>query len=434
MALDATHDPALRSWVAAANDGRTDFPIQNLPHGVFRRRGGDEAWRGGVAIGDQVLDLAAALARGVFTPEAVPAAEAAAAPALNGLMAMGRPAWRALRHELSRLLRAGAPEAGRLSPCLLPLADIEHRLPAHVGDYTDFFTSLDHMRRMGALFQPDRPELPQFKWLPIAYHGRASTLEVSGAGFPRPWGQSLAPGSATPRWAPSQRLDYELELGAWIGPGQARGETLSIERAEQHLFGLVLLNDWSARDLQAWEAQPLGPFLSKNFLTTVSPWIVTLEALAPYRCPVRRDAGDPPWLPHLAPPADLLPGLDLTLEAALVTPRSEGTPMPLSRGNSRYAAWSFAQMLVHHASNGCAMNPGDLIGSGTQSGPGPNEAGCLMELTEGGRLPLALPSGETRTLLEDGDTVVLRAWAERPGRPRLGFGECRGTVLPARPG
>lgn len=437
MGLDATHDPALRSWVASANDGFTDFPIQNLPHGVFRRRGCDEAWRGGVAIGDQVLDLAAAQARGVFAAAAVPAAEAAAAaaPALNGLMAMGRPAWRTLRHELSRLLRAGAPEAASLAPCLLPQADVEHRLPATVGDYTDFFTSGDHMRRMGRLFQPDRPELPQFKWLPIAYHGRASTLEVSGADLPRPWGQIPSPGAAAPRWAPTQRLDYELELGAWIGPGQARGETLPIERAEEHLFGLVLLNDWSARDLQAWEAQPLGPFLSKNFLTTVSPWIVTMEALAPYRCAVRRDAGDPPWLPHLAPPAgnDLL-GLDLILEAALVTPRSEGAAMRLSRGNSRHAAWSFAQMLAHHASNGCAMNPGDLIGSGTQSGPGPDEAGCLMELTEGGRVPLALPDGETRTLLEDGDTVVLRAWAERPGRPRLGFGECRGTVWPARAG
>lgn len=431
MGLDATHDPALRSWVAAANDGRTDFPLQNLPHGVFRRRGLDEAWRGGVAIGDQVLDLQAALELGVFGPQTEEVARAAAAPALNGLMAQGRPAWRALRVALSRLLRDDAPEAGRLVACLVPQVAVEHRLPATVGDYTDFFTSRDHMLRMGRLFQPDRPALPQFPWLPIAYHGRASTLEVSGAGLPRPWGQRRSADAAVPVFAPTAALDYELELGAWVGPGNRRGEPIPIEAAEAHLFGLGLLNDWSARDLQGWESQPLGPFLAKNFLTTVSPWVVTLDALAPYRCPVPRAESDPPWLPHLAPPtgADTL-GLDLIIEATLVT--ADGTAVLLSRSSTRHAAWGFAQMLAHHTSNGCAMAPGDLIGSGTQSGPGPSEGGCLMELTAGGREPLRLPGGGWRAMLEDGDTVVLRAWAERPGHPRLGFGECRGTVLPAR--
>lgn len=371
-ATDETHDPALRSWVESANDIATDFPLQNLPHGVFRRAGSAERWRGGVAIGEQVLDLDAACAAGVFAPAVRSAAAAAAAPQLNGLMALGRPAWRALRAELSRLLRVGAAERPALQDCLVAQAEAEHALPATIGDYTDFFTSRDHMRNMGRLFQPERPELPNFAWLPIAYHGRASTVEVSGARFRRPWGQLRAPGDTAPLFAPTRMLDHELELCAWIGPGNRRGEPIALRDADNQVFGIGLLNDWSARDVQAWEAMPLGPFAAKNFLTTVSPWIVTAEALAPFRCAVRRGPDDPPWLPHLDPEGKPL-GFDLALEVRIQTARSLGETMLLSATNSRQASWSFAQMVAHHSTNGCALRPGDLIGSGTQSGPGERE-------------------------------------------------------------
>ena len=430
-ATDFTHDPARRSWVASANDGATDFPIQNLPHGVFRRRSSGAPWRGGVAIGDQVLDLAALLTLGVVPFSTLTAVRAAAAPQLNGFMALGAAAWQQVRHLLSTLLAEGHSDATRLQACLVPQADCEYDLPAQVGDFTDFFTSVDHMRHMGRLFQPDRPELPQFHWLPIGYHGRASTVVVSSEQVPRPWGQRLPAEAQAPVFTPTQALDYELELGAWVGPGTARGQGLTVAAAAQRLFGIGLLNDWSARDLQGWEAQPLGPFMAKNFCTSVSPWIVTWAALAPFTCPVRRDAGCPPWLPHLAPPADAPDiGLDLVLEVWLET-ADDPTPQRISRSSSRHASWGFAQMLAHHASNGCTMAPGDLLGSGTQSGPGPREQGCLMELTAGGRTPLTLADGRQRRLLQDGDTVVLRAWGDRPGAVRIGLGECRGTVLPA---
>lgn len=433
MTLNATHDPALRSWVASANDGHSDFPIQNLPHGVFRRRGTAEALRGGIAIGDQILDLRAALSIGVVAPGVRAAAEAASARELNDLMAMGRPAWTTLRAELSRLLRTDAPQAGELANCLVPQADADYAVPARIGDYTDFFVSYDHMMNMGRLFQPDRAQLLQFMWLPMAYHGRASTVEISGTDFQRPWGQFRPPGAAKPCFAPSSGLDYELEIGAWIGPGNRRGEPIGIDEAEDHLFGVCLLNDWSMRDVQGWESTPLGPFLSKNFLTTISPWIVTWEALAPFRCPVQREAQDPPVFAHLMPKnGHDRSAIDLAIEARLITARSRGEAMRLSLSSTRHACWSFAQMLAHHTENGCAMFPGDLIGSGTNSGPSPSEKGCLMELSFAGRQPITLPNGETRAMLEDGDTVILRAWAEAPGSVRIGLGECRGTVLPAR--
>lgn len=434
MDLDFTHDPTRRSWVASANDGLTDFPIQNLPHGVFRRRGSQAPWRGGVAIGSQVLDLAALLASGVAPADALPALRAAAAAPLNGFLALGETAWRRVRHTLFQLLADGAPDASALQHCLVPQADCEHQLPARVGEFTDFFTSVDHMRTMGRLFQPDAPELPQFHWLPIAYHGRASTVVVSGTPLHRPWGQRRpAPGASAPVYAPSQALDHELELGAWVGPGNLQGRGLTVAIAARRLFGISLLNDWSARDLQGWEAVPLGPFLAKNFCTTVSPWVVTMAALAPFACAVRRDAGCPPWPAHLAPPADAPAlGLDLTLEMWLETADRPGQPQRITRSHSRHASWGFAQMLAHHTSNGCAVGPGDLLGSGTQSSPGTAAQGCLMELTEGGRLPLQLLGHSRPGLLHDGDTVILRAWGERPGAVRIGLGECRGTVWPAQ--
>ena len=427
MLDDPTLDPALRSWVASANDGRSDFPIQNLPHGVFRRRGSAEAWRGGVAIGDQVLDMAAASSLGVFDKAAAGAARAAGEPTLNALMAMGRPAWRALRAELSRLLRPGAPEAARLQPCLVPQAEAEMALPATIGDYTDFFTSEHHMLNTARIMMPDAPGLPNFKWLPIAYHGRASSVAVSGTDFARPWGQ-LPPASGEPVYAPCRRLDYEFELGFWVGPGNALGSRIPVDRAEDHVFGLCLLNDWSARDVQRWEMAPLGPFLAKNFLTSVSPWIVTLDALAPFRCALPRAAGDPPTIANLKM-ASATPGFDLQLETWLQP--AGAAPSRIAKSSFRHGYWSIAQMLAHHAEGGCNLRPGDLMGTGTQSGPSDGEQGCLLELSRGGQRPITLDGGATRSFLEDGDTVVPRAFAEAPGAARIGFGDCRGTVLPA---
>lgn len=433
MHINETHDVTLRSWVASANLPGTDFPIQNLPHGVFRRAGSSEAFRGGVAIGDQILDMAMASAAGVFSPAAAAAAHAAGEPSLNTLMSLGQAAWSGLRAELSRLLRQHAPQAQALALCLVPRADAEYTVPAHIGDYTDFFTSRAHMLNMGRLFQPANPTLPQFSWLPIAYHGRASSIEVSGASFHRPWGQYRSPAAAEPSFAPTQRLDYELELAAYVGPGNARGTPIAIDAAESHLFGICLLNDWSARDVQGWESMPLGPFLAKNFLTSVSPWIVTLEALAPFRCQLAREAEDPQGSSNLVHrDGGLLAGLDLQLEVSLVTASGQDQAHLLSRSSSRHAHWSLAQMLTHHTENGCNLRPGDLIGTGTQSGPAEGEQGCLMELSRNGSRPVSLGNGELRAMLEDGDTVILRGWGEREGFARIGLGECRGTVLPAR--
>jgi len=434
MQLNETHDPSLSSWVASANSSDTDFPIQNLPFCVFRPRGSAQAFRGGVAIGDQILDLAAL---GDALEGASDAARSAAALAardsLNALMDAGPEAWSALRLALSRLLRSSAtprPQA------LVPQADAEYAVPAKIGDYTDFYTSIHHATTVGKLFRPDNPLLPNYKWVPIGYHGRSSTIGVSGDSFRRPRGQVRAASDAEPSFSPSRRLDYELEVGIFVGRGNAQGEPITAADAEQHVFGLCLLNDWSARDLQAWEYQPLGPFLSKNFASTISPWIVTLEALAPYRTAWQRDAADPQPLPYLDY-ADLRSrgGFDIELEVLLETEtmRREGVaPARLSQSNFRHSYWTVAQLLAHHTINGCAMRPGDLLGSGTQSGPEAEEAGSLLELTAGGKQPLTLPNGEQRVFIEDGDRIVMRGWAARPGRPRIGFGEVAGTVLPAR--
>lgn len=429
--LNETHDPALKSWVKSANRPDTDFPIQNLPHAVFRRKGTQEAFRGGVAIGDMIVDMARASALALFDGIAGEAADHAGESTLNGLMALGGLAWSALRLVLSRALREGSPLAEQLHQCLVPQSEAEYTLPCAIGDYTDFFTSHHHAMNAGRALRPDAPLLPNFKWLPIAYHGRASTVGISDAAFPRPLGQTCAP-DGTPVFGPSARLDYEMELGAFIGPGNRHGTRIAIGDAESHIFGLCLLNDWSARDVQAWEAVPLGPFNAKNFQTTISPWIVTLEALAPFRCELPREEGDPATLPYLTPAESSLPtGFDIELEVLLRTGNSGDRDMRLSKSSFRHGYWSLAQMVTHHTQNGCNLRPGDLIGTGTQSGPMHGEEGCLLELTQGGKQPLVLPNGETRAFLEDGDTVIMRGWCEREGYVRLGFGECRGTVLPA---
>lgn len=434
--LNETHDPLLRSWVASANAAGADFPIQNLPFAVFRRKGRTEPWRGGGAIGDQIIDLAAVAAAGLFTGQAAVAVQAAAGDKLNALMALGHGAWSALRLALSRALRDGAPGQAALQACLVPQAEAEYDVPARIGDYTDFYTSVHHATNIGRLFRPDNPLMPNYKWVPIGYHGRASSIGVSGQAFPRPKGQTMPPGAQAPSLVPSQRLDIELELGIFVGEGNAQGDAVPIAEAEQHVFGICLLNDWSARDLQAWEYQPLGPFLAKNFASTISPWIVTLEALAPYRVAFSRPEGDPEPLPYLDSPANRAGGaFDIQLQVGLRTPRMAAAGQgdaSICRTSYRHAYWTVAQMLTHHTVNGCNLQPGDLLGSGTLSGPTIDQAGALIELTAGGKNPLQLPGGEQRTYLEDGDSVVLRGWCEKPGAARIGFGECWGTVLPAR--
>jgi fumarylacetoacetase len=424
--LNATHDATLRSWVVSAQLPGTDFPLQNLPHGIFRRRGSHESWRGGVAIGDAILDMTAACGHDVFHGSALVAAQAASASTLNGLMALGPTAWSALRQTLSRLLREGAPEAHVLHGCLVPQADAEYTVPAHIGDFTDFFTSQYHALNAGRIFQPANPLLANFKWLPIGYHGRASTVAISGTAVVRPNGQTRAPDAATPSFGPTQRLDYELELGIFVGPGNPHGAAIGMDDAENHAFGLCLLNDWSARDVQAWESMPLGPFMAKNFATSVSPWIVTLEALAPFRVPLPREAGDPAALPYLQ--SDGVQALDIQLEAWL-KPHGAAQATCVSRTSYRHAYWTVAHMLAQHTSNGCQLRPGDLLGTGTQSGPSANEAGCLLELTRGGQSPLELPNGVQRSYLQDGDRVLLRGACEREGFARIGFGECAGQIV-----
>ncbi|WP_180683193.1 fumarylacetoacetase [Tepidicella baoligensis] len=434
--LNETHDPALRSWVATANQEGTDFPLQNLPFAVFRRRGAAESWRGGVAIGDQIVDLAAVAHAGVFSGEAAQAAQAGAQDKLNALMALGQGAWSALRLALSRALRQGSPQQAALQACLVPQAEAEYDLPARIGDYTDFYTSVYHATNIGKQFRPDNPLLPNYKWVPIGYHGRASSIVISGTPFHRPKGQLKQPDADAPVLGASQRMDIELELGVFIGTGNTLGDPIAITEAERHVFGICLLNDWSARDIQGWEYQPLGPFLSKNFATTVSPWVVTLEALAPYRTAVERPADDPQPLPYLDSPANRSAGaIDIQLEVGLQTQAMREAGLRetrISATSYRHAYWTVAQMVAHHTVNGCNLQPGDLLGSGTLSGPTLDQAAALIELTQGGKQPLQLPNGESRTFLLDGDAVVLRGWCEKPGAARIGFGECWGMVLPAR--
>ncbi len=434
--LNETHHPALQSWVASANTADTDFPIQNLPFAVFRRKGSSEAFRGGVAIGDQIVDLAALAKAGLFSGEAAAAAQAGAQDKLNALMALGTPAWSALRLALSRALLEGASEQVALQACLVPQAEAEYDVPARIGDYTDFYTSVHHATNIGKQFRPDNPLLPNYKWVPIGYHGRASSIGVSGQQFRRPVGQTMPPGATEPSFGPCKRLDIELELGIFVGSGNALGEAVDITEAEDHVFGICLLNDWSARDIQGWEYQPLGPFLAKNFATTVSPWVVTLEALIPYRTAFTRAEGDPQPMAYLDSAANRSGGaFDIQLQVGLQTPQMRAAGQvdaSICRTSYRHAYWTVAQMLTHHTVNGCNLQPGDLLGSGTLSGPTLDQAGALIELTTGGKNPIALPNGEQRTWLEDGDSVVLRGWCEREGAARIGFGECVGTVLPAR--
>ncbi|MBT2303841.1 fumarylacetoacetase [Variovorax paradoxus] len=420
-ALNATHDPALRSWVASANQAGCDFPIQNLPFGRFRPAGTGEPFRIGVAIGDQVLDLKATGL--VHTDD------------MNVLMAKRPTERQALRAAISAGLAEGSEQAAEWAKALLAQSAVEMTVPCRIGDYTDFYTSVHHATTVGKQFRPDNPLLPNYKWVPIGYHGRASSIGVSGQRFRRPQGQTKAPDAAVPSFGPSKRLDYELELGWFVAQGNSQGESIGMDAAEAHLFGVTLFNDWSARDIQGWEYQPLGPFLSKNFASTVSPWLVTTEALAPFRVAFERPADDPQPLPYLDSETNRAQGafsieLEVLLQTARMREAGEG-PVRLSRTNTTRAAyWTPAQLIAHHTVNGCNLQPGDLLGSGTLSGPEASEAGSLMELTSGGKQPITLPNGEQRSFLADGDALIMRGWCERDGAARIGLGEVVGTVEP----
>jgi fumarylacetoacetase len=432
--LDSTHAPGRRSWVASAN-GHADFPIQNLPLGVFAPAG-DAQPRGGIAIGDAILDLAAASRAGLFAGPAAIAAEAAGERSLNAFFALGAGPRTALRARLSALLADGAVERSVVEPLLRPADACTMHVPAAIGDYTDFYAGIHHALNVGRQFRPDNPLLPNYKYVPIGYHGRSSSIVVSGTPVRRPSGQRKPPAEATPTFGPCRSLDFELELGIWIGPGNDLGTPIAIADAPHHIAGFCLLNDWSARDIQGWEYQPLGPFLAKNFATTISPWVITPEALAPFRiAQAPRPDGDPAPLPYLLDAGDQQAGaLDLELEVWLQTPdaaRRGRPPQRLSRSSTRHLYWTVAQLVAHHSSNGCNLRPGDLFGSGTISAPTPDGFGSLLEITEGGRAPIELPGGERRTFLEDGDEVIVRARAHRDGAVSIGLGDVRGTVRPA---
>ena len=419
--LDHTHDPALQSWVRSANTDTTDFPIQNLPFGRFKLPG-ESDWRVGVAIGDQVLDLHAL---GADAPADMPAL-------LNASLATRL----AIRHQLCAGLRQGAAQQAQWQHHLHPQEAVTLGLPCDIRDYTDFYAGIHHAMAVGKLFRPDNPLLPNYRWVPIAYHGRASTILPSGQPFKRPHGQVKLDGEAAPVLRATQRLDFELEIGIIIGRGNDLGTPIPLPQAENHVFGLTLFNDWSARDIQAWEYQPLGPFLSKNFASSISPWIVTLEALAPFRAALSRPDEDPPSLSYLENPDNNLHGaFDINLEVFLQTKQMRQqahTAQRISQSNFCQAAyWTIAQMVAHHTVNGCALSPGDLFGTGTLSGPNPEQSGSLLELTDGGKHPITLDNTEQRQFLQDGDAVTFKGHCSRPGFRRIGFGLCEATVMPA---
>jgi fumarylacetoacetase len=433
--IDRTHTPGGRSSVASAN-GHPEFPIQNLPLGVFSPAGGKA--RGGIAIGGHIFDLSAALKLGLFSGLAAEAAQAACGGMLNAFFALPRECRRALRHAVGDLLDAENRAAieGLQAQVLHRAADCELALPAVVGDYTDFFAGIHHATNAGKLLRPDNPLLPNYKYVPVGYHGRASSVVVSGAPVRRPRGQRKPAAEPTPSFGPSRNLDFELELGVWIGPGNELGTPIAVSAAAEHIAGFCLLNDWSARDIQAWEYQPLGPFLGKSFCTTVSPWVVTPEALAPFRIPQPgRPEGDPQALPYLFDRTDQMTGaFDIALEVYLSTPGMEGKQLPphrLATSNARHLYWTVAQLVAHHSCGGCNLRAGDLFGTGTVSSPEPEGLGSLLEISAGGRRSIELPSAESRRFLEDGDSVILHAHCRREGYVSIGFGECRGTIMPA---
>jgi len=435
--MNRTHDPALTSWVESANSPDTDFPIQNLPFGVFSRRGEAER-RVGVAIGSQIVDIGESLSANLWTGEARDVARLCDRPTMNELMQASKESLSQFRGRLSELLSGTPGDESAINPlppgALVPMVDVEMRLPATVGDYTDFYASIYHATNVGKLFRPESPLLPNYKHVPIGYHGRASSIVVTGTEVARPNGQTLPTGSTTPTFGPSQMLDYEAEVGFFVGKGNELGKPVRLDAAEDHIFGLCLVNDWSARDIQSWEYQPLGPFLSKNFATSISPWVVTWEALEPYRVPAFfRPPGDPAPLQYLSSEENRNSGgIDLTIEVyirSMLMREGHLRPSRLSEASLADMYWTAAQMLTHHTSNGCNLQAGDLLASGTVSGPEPGSQGCMLELTRRGAQPITLPTGEERKFLHDGDEIIMRAYCQREGAARIGLGECSGLIV-----
>ncbi len=426
---------ASKSWLASANDAELGFPLENLPFCAFQVRGGGQ--RLGVGIGDSILDLARLARSEAMTGVAVDVREACMEPTLNRLMARGRVKTLELRSALMRVLAENAPErlVQKLKELLHPMSAAQYCVPVAIGDYTDFYASIHHATNVGKLFRPDQPLMPNYKFIPIGYHGRASSIVVSGAAVKRPNGQAKSASADVPTFGPSRQMDYEVELGAYVSIGNSLGSPIGVDEAEQHIFGTSLVNDWSARDIQAWEYQPLGPFLGKSFATSVSPWVVTMDALAPYRVPLaRRAESDPQPLPYLASRNSGEQGIDIQLEVYLTTQKMRDesrNPVRLSHVSAKDLYWSFAQLIAHHTSNGCNLRTGDLLASGTISGPEPDSRGSLLEITRRGVDPLKLPSGEERSFLEDGDEVTIRGFCQREGLPRISLGECKGMIIPA---
>jgi fumarylacetoacetase len=435
--VNATHKPELTSWIESANSPETDFPIQNLPFGVFSRKGDSER-RVGVAIGDQIVDVGESLSANLWSGGARDVARWCDRPNLNELMQAPMNALSEFRARLSELLTGTPGDDSVINPlppgALVPMAEAEMFPPAVIGDYTDFYASIYHATNVGKLFRPDAPLLPNYKYVPIGYHGRASSIVISGSEITRPRGQLTPQGSQKPNFAPTEMLDYEAEVGFFVGRGNELGTTIPIAQAEDHIFGICLVNDWSARDIQSWEYQPLGPFLAKNFATTISPWVVTWEALEPYRVPAFfRPPNDPAPLPYLSSEKDRNEGgLDLTVEVyirSMLMREGRLRPTRLSAASLADMYWTPAQMLTHHASNGCNLKPGDLFASGTVSGPDTGSQGCLLELTRRGAEPVTLPTGEERKFLHDGDEITIRAYFQREGAARIGLGECSGLIV-----
>jgi fumarylacetoacetase len=437
--VNETHDRNLKSWIESANAPDTDFPIQNLPFCVFTRACTYENIRIGVAVGDFVLDIYSCYECCLFDDESFNIAVNADNYCLDhSVMKKNKNLQSAFRRRLVEILSETADEETQknVRRNLIPMDEAQFYLPAHIGDYTDFYSSIFHATNVGSMFRPDNPLLPNYKYVPIGYHGRASSIVVSGTEITRPKGQNRADENAPPEYVPCKNLDYEMEVGFFVGKCTELGDTISIDDAEEHIFGLCLVNDWSARDIQAWEYQPLGPFLAKNFATSVSPFVVTLEALAPFRAPAfKREEGDPQPLDYLASEAnEKNGGFDINLEVYLQTKKmrdENAAPFLLSRSNMKDLYWTIGQMLTHHASNGCNLQTGDLIATGTVSGNSKEERGCLLELTWRGKEPIQLPNGEERRFLEDGDEVIMKGFCEKEGYRRIGFGECRGVILPA---
>jgi fumarylacetoacetase len=432
LGLDASHDPSRRSWVASAHSADTDFPLQNLPLGIFSPADGQR--RSGVAIGDQILDLAACASAGLLPRDV---ADTLSDRTLNRLLSLGNAAIRALRNRLVDLLDERHPEKDKLvrlaGEVLFPADRCTVHMPVTVGNFSDFFAGIHHAKSAGMFLNPDKPLADNYKWLPVAYHGRPSSVVPSGVDLRRPCGQRVDAPGARPVYGPSWRLDIELEMGMFVGRGNPLGEPIPVGEAGDHVSGFCLLNDWSARDIQFWEMTPLGPFLGKNFGTTISSWIVTTEALRPFRIPVmEREPGDPRPLQHLFDPEDQISGgIDVALQVLLQSSAMREAGLPAEEiiaSNSRYLYWTPAQMIAHHASSGCNLQPGDLVGTGTLSGPTPSQLSSLLELTQAGANPFTLKNGESRAFVEDGDEVTLLGRASREGFVSIGFGACTSRI------